>query len=1109
MHSNIDKNITIGLITNGSSDFDTADKYQTTLSRSIIETAQEKGINILCYEGGVLTNTKEKRFNDDQDCIIYEVINKNMLDGLIISYTVGSLITIDDFMQFHKKFAPLPIVSVPAIPGVQSVGIDNENGMKKIIEHLIKEHNYKKIAYIDGPENYDESVIRKKAYIETLQENGIKVDPQFIIPGTFMRKAGVEAVHILLDKRKIEFEAIVSCNDNMALGAIDELTKRGYSVPKDFAVTGFDNNRKAMEYIPSLTTVNQPIEQMGREAVDMILTKINKIDCGKEHILPAEIVVRQSCGCENPDLKVLVSQKRDLSLIKTDEIIKKIAKMIPYPISDNWAKTLFDELAKNPKNIQENRMLYFFDKFLQESIDSDGELLNWNEVLFTLSQYFFPRIKNIHDRQQYSILFQKARSLLFSYMHKKKFYRQNELKRYYSSILSIGQNIIDKFEIKDLLETILTSIEEFNILACYLVLFENPKKYNYPDSAPEWSNIVLAYIDGKNIDLTQKRFMTANFLPNELLPGTKKYSLLVLALNFKDEQIGYLVLENSNLKGSIYKMLKSQISSALKGSFILRDHRQAEKEIRDHRDHLDSLIKKRTRELTNTNKELYHSKMNLRLSQSIAKLGNWEWEISTNSFIVSEEIKNMFELTTEKIDSIDDFYNYIYPDDLEVVKANIVYSMVQRVTRSFEFRVITPSDSIRWIYADLAPISDETENGNVNKIICVMLDHTDRRRAEEQLHQNQKMDALGNLTGGIAHDFNNILAGILSAAELAKSPRRKVNPESEMFINEIIKSVNRASDLIYKLLAFSRKSNFSSALVDIDSIIDDSKEIFERTLDKKIEIVIDCNADESTVFGDESALQSIIINLGINSSHAMPDGGILTISTSNIKLDSNYCKKSSFKLVPGKYLQVSVKDTGKGISPENVKKIFDPFFTTKKKGKGTGLGLSASYGTVVDHNGAIKVYSEIDHGTVFQILLPCADQESKIVQKNESIIHGSGTILLIDDDELIRITGKQILEDMGYDVIVAKNGQSGIELFKTHNGDIDVVLTDLIMPVMNGTEAFEVLRNIDKNCKIVLASGFMKEERLEELKKRGLDGYITKPYKDYELSLLLDQIINK
>ncbi|MDC7223925.1 MAG: ATP-binding protein [Spirochaetales bacterium] len=257
------------------------------------------------------------------------------------------------------------------------------------------------------------------------------------------------------------------------------------------------------------------------------------------------------------------------------------------------------------------------------------------------------------------------------------------------------------------------------------------------------------------------------------------------------------------------------------------------------------------------------------------------------------------------------------------------------------------------------------------KIEDLNLQMTEMAKMEEQLVQARKMDAIGQLAGGVAHDFNNMLGGISAAVQLL-SQDKSISGESRTYVDMILETTDRAADLTGKLLAFGRKKNITTSIIDIHRMIQESLELLRRTLDKKIRIILKEKAEKSLFIGNITAIQNSIMNLAINAAHAMPYGGELTLETKNVRLDESFCRYSLFDILPGIYIELIVKDTGTGIPPEIRDKIFDPFFTSKELGKGTGLGLSMVYGTVQEHKGAIELSSEMNVGTSFHIFLPCS-----------------------------------------------------------------------------------------------------------------------------------------
>jgi len=401
-------------------------------------------------------------------------------------------------------------------------------------------------------------------------------------------------------------------------------------------------------------------------------------------------------------------------------------------------------------------------------------------------------------------------------------------------------------------------------------------------------------------------------------------------------------------------------------------------------------------------------------------------------------------------------------------------------------------------YEDITvyPLSGRDTVGAVIRID----DITERISLEEQLAQSRKMDAVGQLAGGIAHDFNNMLGGILGAADLLALSI----PEGERELLEIIRqaAVN-ASDLTSRLMNFSREKRLTTGPEDIHLIIRNTLDLLERSIDKKIRISLEAGAEMAGVMGDGIRLQNVFLNLGLNAAQAMPGGGAFRIRTRNRLLEAPLSLEGEFEVPAGRQIEIELEDTGTGIDPENLKKIFDPFFTTREAGSGTGLGLASVYRTVRSHHGSVSVESEPGRGTVFTIRLPVSEELLHREPEHREAVHGAGCILLVDDEEIIRHTTRAILTDLDYRVITAENGREALRIYRERRDEIDLVLLDMVMPEMDGTETFDGLKEIDPEVRIIASSGYSKEKEIEELMSRGLTAFIRKPYGQAELSRLI------
>lgn len=417
-----------------------------------------------------------------------------------------------------------------------------------------------------------------------------------------------------------------------------------------------------------------------------------------------------------------------------------------------------------------------------------------------------------------------------------------------------------------------------------------------------------------------------------------------------------------------------------------------------------------------------------------------------------------------------------------------------------------------WVFVKASPLHDQS--GNIIGAIERIRDITEHMRADEerarleiQLQQAQKFEAIGTLAGGIAHDFNNLLMGIQGRASLLSSNLETSHPYRE-HIHAIEEYIRSASNLTKQLLGFAQGGKYEVKPIDMSELVLSSSAMFGRTK-KEIQIHTRCEKSSLVVEADRGQIEQVLLNMYINAWQAMPpDGGKLYLETRIVMLDMAYCKPHQTE--PGCYVKVSITDTGTGMDEVTRLRIFDPFFTTKEKSRGTGMGLASAYGIIKNHGGMITVYSEIGHGTTFNIYLPVSDKEAHWeAPQEDGLIKGSATILLVDDEDIIIDVGQAMLESLGYRVMTCKGGPDAVKLIEDTGNKIDMMILDLIMPGMDGGTAFDRIREIQPNIPVLLSSGYAINGHAEKIMGRGCNGFIQKPYNISELSQKIRKVLDE
>jgi len=554
-------------------------------------------------------------------------------------------------------------------------------------------------------------------------------------------------------------------------------------------------------------------------------------------------------------------------------------------------------------------------------------------------------------------------------------------------------------------------------------------------------------------------------------------------------------------------VLVAQISTALR-------IKKAEDLLRNQKDLLAEMVGERTAELANSNVQLKREIDERK--QAVEALTKSEDRFRTifeqspfgialidsltgDIYEVNPRFAEIAGRTLEEMIKID-WMSITHPDDVQEDLDNMTLLNAGGITGfNMDKRYIHPDGSHIWINMTIAPV--KAKDKTHPRHLCMIEDITasrktaeEKERLEAQLQQSQKMEAIGTLAGGIAHDFNNILGGIMGYAELAKM---KLPEESKIIgdLEQVIKSSKRAADLVKQILTVSRRHKKEQRPVQVRYIVNEALKLLKATLPTTIEIQEDLARDTGIVNADPTQMHQVIMNLCTNAGHAMEkNGGVLEITLANVELDDLSASKH-LDLAAGSYLRLTVSDTGHGMTPEIMERIFDPYFTTKDTGEGTGLGLSVAQGIVKAHGGTITVYSELGNGTTFHVYLPIIQEVEKAekAESEEPLPTGNERILFIDDEQVLVEMASQMLERLGYGVVVKTNSTEALELFRAEPDKFDLVITDMTMPHITGDKLAQELLKIRPDIPIILCTGHSKRISEEKAKELGIRVFVMKP----------------
>ncbi|MBS1796354.1 MAG: response regulator [Acidobacteria bacterium] len=502
-----------------------------------------------------------------------------------------------------------------------------------------------------------------------------------------------------------------------------------------------------------------------------------------------------------------------------------------------------------------------------------------------------------------------------------------------------------------------------------------------------------------------------------------------------------------------------------------------------------------------------HEKLRLQIALEASKMGVWEWSAVTKRMYWSPESVGL--LGIDPNTSFNDYSLLIHPDDRARAIREIRECVANVSDLRLQFRIVKHSGEIINVVSQGHP--EKNESGALRRIIGTIRDVTEMvekeeklRKNEEKLRQSEKLEAIGRLAGGIAHDFNNMLTVIRGYGQiLLSSP--VPGDKSRHFLEEIDKAAERAAALTRQLLTFSRSQRLETSVIELNPIIADTTKMLKVLIGENIEFGFDLDPALGRIEADAGQMSQILINLAVNARDAMPDGGNLTFRTRNVEVDGT----GELHLKHGKYVLLEVSDTGIGMDEATLANIFEPFFTTKKIGHGTGLGLSTIHGIVEQSGGHIEVQSELCKGSTFAIYFPetVALTNDETATKCAAVCAGRGTVLVVEDEPLVRSFSRDMLAASGFKVLTAENGAQALE--KIEKYEIDLILTDIVMPKMSGYELAAELAKRNSRIKMLFTSGYLDDERIRNKSFEFGDNFIRKPFLVEDLVRKIGELLPK
>jgi PAS domain S-box-containing protein len=1030
--------------------------YWGGILAGIQDVAQRRGCQVLVFQG------------TPRD-VVASSYAADLVDGWVVVHYA------DDLHKLAARGKPIVTVTIAAPEvGCPAVMADNHGGVLAAVRHLIG-HGHTRIAFLGGLE-YPAARHRYEGYRAALAEHDIALDPQLVLDVEDLVEPGGRMGAQRLLELGMPCTAIVAGTDRSAVGVLDVVQAAGYQVPEDLAVVGFDDINLAQFIRPPLTTVRTRFDSFGQLAMDLVLARIAGALVQAETVyVPATLVVRRSCGCDTVADLVPTSKLDAAGADWRDVLAAQLVRLALLPAAPEpgspparvWPAV--DVLVRGveaavvgdrPPHAAE------LDQAWREGVALTPDLEILSAMIKLLARAGAERLGASPDPAAVARLetfADRARLEMVRARIAQETLQARHLETLTQNNYQIAMTLLtaDPAQVQQLGWLRQTAVR-WGCLALHT-----------DDRSDASSALVVVGTysgDGATLAALESHYAAPAFPPPEFFPPIRPGDpAIVMLLPIRTALRSWGVLA---LCAPIEDQLTSDLPNigmwgALLGAALERKSLLAE--LAEQQDTLrlayeQQLITENIRDLIGM------------LDQG----GRYLYASPSYRHVLGYSPATLIGAS---------MFDFVHPDDLPGVR-ELWGRAASSETIQATLRARHADGSWRWLDITGTVIVRQ----GAPSVVMVSRDVTERRRLEAELLQSQKMETVGRLAGGVAHDFNNLLTAITGYADMALAT---VAPDDAVRedLDAILKATQRAASLTRQLLTFARKQMIEARVVDLNDLILELNNLLRRLIGEDVELAVRLARDLWWVKVDPSQIEQVLVNLAVNARDAMPNGGTLTIETANVELERS--EAQHVEVVGGLYVLLAVSDTGVGIDPRVREHIFEPFFTTKGPGRGTGLGLATCYGIITQHGGYIWPYSEAGRGTMFKIYLPRAQSVAAADQPGQDAAgppRGSEVILLAEDEDAVRALTARVLRNLGYTVLEAADGEAALRIARVHDGPIDLLLTDVVMPRMGGPRLHEELAGLCPGVRVLYISGYtdnalINQSRLEE----GVD-LLPKPF---------------